>query len=652
MRKLNLVAMSYDRNSILNALSETNAVEVKLHAETEGTTSLPEGGEELFAYLNGLESALSILETEVERYKKEHDIKEAPVKDGFAVRYSDFLSAKEKKGEIEALAEKINGIWDSENICTAEQAKLMRAIAAAKPYEKADLPFKAYVDTPHTKTRLGVVNASAWENLKKSLDELPLAAYDAKTGDESVLVTIKAHKSAWSETENLLSGAGFTLCPYTGDQTGAEMLSDLLEQKEKNELKKAELQAEMYSLAPAIKDYKIYCDYVGFELEKAQLSAKLRGTDKTFLLEAFVPAEQEGRVKEALDKTSGAVFYEFSDPAEDEQVPTLLKNNAIVTNFETITNMYSAPDAREFDPNTVMAFFYSVFLGFIMGDIGYGLFMLLGGGFLYFKNRAKAGGIKSLAGVFAIGGVFAILWGFMFNSLFGIQILPFTVMPDAQNGRWTFVGIQIPSVLIISMLIGIIQIFAGYLCKAYQEWRVGSFWDGVWDGVVWAVFSVGAGLAIVGLVEEFALGMFATVGGIVAAAALALAVLTAGRHEKFFGKFTKGFGSLYGIINYVSDILSYARLYGLMLSGAVIAQIISQYAVDFITGGNIVFAVLGVFLMVVGHVFNLAMGLLGAYIHDARLQYVEFYGRFYHGEGELFTPLGSKKKYINLEKAA
>ncbi len=111
---------------------------------------------------------------------------------------------------------------------------------------------------------------------------------------------------------------------------------------------------------------------------------------------------------------------------------------------------------------------------------------------------------------------------------------------------------------------------------------------------------------------------------------------------------TKGFGAAYGIINYASDILSYARLYGLMLSGAVIAQIVSQYAVGFLTGGNVALIVLGALLMVVGHAFNLVMSLLGAYIHDARLQYVEFYGRFFEGEGELFSPLGSKHKYIYL----
>ena len=164
------------------------------------------------------------------------------------------------------------------------------------------------------------------------------------------------------------------------------------------------------------------------------------------------------------------------------------------------------------------------------------------------------------------------------------------------------------------------------------------------------MFSVGVGLAIVGFVQQFYVPILATVGGIIAGASLVVAIFTAGRHEKLLGKFTKGFGSAYGVINYASDILSYARLYGLMLAGAVIADIITSNSVSLISSGNVAFIILGIAIMVIGHVFNLAIGLLGAYIHDARLQYVEFYGRFYEGEGQLFTPLGSQHKHVYVLK--
>jgi V/A-type H+-transporting ATPase subunit I len=281
--------------------------------------------------------------------------------------------------------------------------------------------------------------------------------------------------------------------------------------------------------------------------------------------------------------------------------------------------------------------------------------MLAVGGFM--AHKQKGTGMGKLCGVFAFGGIFAILWGFLFNSLFGIAVLPFTVMPDAQSDFCSFMGVTVPSMLVIALIIGIVQLGAGYVCRAVQAFRRKQIIDGIFDGLVWAFFSLGVLLAVIGLVSDLKIGTLvisnlttvAKIGGITAGASLAIAVLTAGRKEKFLGKFTKGFGAAYGVINYASDILSYARLYGLMLSGVVIAQIISQYAIQFITGGNVAFAILGVILMVVGHVFNIAMSLLGAYIHDARLQYVEFYGRFYEGEGELFTPLGSEHKYVTIK---
>ncbi|MBP5193578.1 MAG: hypothetical protein J6126_02475, partial [Clostridia bacterium] len=160
------------------------------------------------------------------------------------------------------------------------------------------------------------------------------------------------------------------------------------------------------------------------------------------------------------------------------------------------------------------------------------------------------------------------------------------------------------------------------------------------------IFLGGLLAVVLGFTDEFNMGYLVLPGGITCGASLLVAAVTAGMHERGFGKFTKGFGAVYGIINYFSDILSYSRLYGLMLSGAIIAQIVADNSWSLLTSGNVAFIIIGVVVMVVGHAFNLAMGLLGAYIHDARLQYIEFFSRFYSGEGELFRPLGGEHKYV------
>ena len=650
MRKLHLIAMSYDKDGILNALQRTNAVEVTTHVETENTFPLVFEDEALKNYLLTVETALQTLSKAVASRLSE---KAEVLKDGFDVTYSEFLSAKDKQAEVDGLVEKINALTDEKNRLIGEKAKLLKQKETAKTYAFLERPFTSFSSTANTRLRFGFVASTSKDSLLNDLAETELCGVQVcdETPNGAVLCVV-CHKDAAVETDGILSTYGFTDCPYTSEKTGAQIYHEICEQIEKTQKALQENEESLFALKDSVKTLKVYCEYLAFTLEKKMTDEKLRATESTFFLQAYVPEPSEELVKTELQNVSGAVFMEFSDPTEEDEPPTLLKNNAIVSNFEGITNTYSAPNYREFDPNSVMAFFYSLFMGFIIGDAGYGLLMLLGGGYLWWKNRARPTGMSRLAGAFAIGGIFAIVWGLLFNSVFGFAVLPETaqIIPSAQDFSymWTFVGIRVPPVLIIAMVTGITQLFAGYLCKAIQYWRRGQFWDGVCEGVLWAIFSAGVALAIVGLTKEANLPILTTVGGITAGVSLALAILTAGRHEKFFGKFTKGFGAAYGIINYASDILSYARLYGLMLAGAVIAGIIAKYGGGFVVSGNPLMAVLGVFLLVVGNLFNLVISLLGAYIHDARLQYVEFYGRFYEGDGELFKPLGSERKYIYL----
>ncbi len=651
MRKLNLIAMSYDKDAILDALQRTGAVEITTHADTANTVVPVFDCEETRTKLASTENALYALCKAVDDYTKAIGEKTELLKDGFDVSYSEFVAAKAREQEVEDAVAQINAFTDEKNTLTGNLAGILRQKRTASVYSILEQPFQAFGDTSHTRGRLGIVSVAAKENLQAALDEQPLCAYQLlNVADDEALFFVSTHKSVASETDAILSAFAFSDCPYSGEKSGKQTYREFAKEEERLQKQLQENVKATYELREQIRPLKIYCDYLSFVLEKEETSDKLRATECTFLLEAYLPFDAEETVKQALQTVTKAVYADFSDPTDEDTPPTLLRNNRLVENFEPITNTYSAPHYREFDPNAVMAFFYSLLMGFIIGDAGYGLVMALAGGWLWGKGRLRPTGLSRLAGAFAFGGVFAVIWGALFNSFFGFPVFGTgnSVMPDPQKDLWSLAGIDVPSVLIISMEIGIVQLFTGYVCRAVQEWRRGNVADGIFDGIVWAVFSIGVGLAIVGFVDEANLPILATVGGITAGGALLVAMLTAGRKEKFVGKLTKGFGSVYGIINYASDILSYARLYGLMLSGAVIAQIIANYSGGFILSGNALLVVLGVLLLVVGNAFNLVMNLLGAYIHDARLQYVEFYGRFFEGDGELFSPLGSKHKYIYL----
>lgn len=647
MSKLNLVAMSYERDKVLNALQHTGAVEVKLHSQTEYAVPISADCEHLREYLLKNEDALSRLTASAEKFISDNKIKSDLPAD-CEISYAEFISAKDLKDEADKTVEEVNTLFDREKKCSAELAKVKRTLAEAEIYSSVTEPLKAE-STAHARFRIGTIPAAARDKFTVAMEELPLASYTFVAGNrDAELIMVAAHKAEAEKADTLLQSFGFVRCPFDDGRTGEEIYRSLKEREEELYDELRDIDDELYRLRKDIRTLKIYSDFVAFELEKAELSEKMRATQTTFLLEAYVPAEAREAVSSALTETTSAVYFEFSKPTEEETPPTLLKNNKVVKNFEAITNMYSAPSSREFDPNTIMAFFYSVFLGFIIADMGYGLLMIIGGGLLWYKTSGRGSMMGKLGGVFAIGGILTVIWGFLFNSFFGFALLPFKVMPDLQGTEmsWSLAGIKVPALLIVSMLIGVVQLCAGYVCRAVQCWRRGQIADGILDGMVWALFSVGVELAIIGFVDEFNASVLKLVGGIIAGVTLLTAILTAGRKEKLLGKFTKGFGSAYGVINYASDILSYARLYGLMLAGAVIADIITSNSVSLMTSGNVGFVIMGFFIMVIGHIFNLAIGLLGAYIHDARLQYVEFYGRFYEGEGELFTPLGSQHKYI------
>ena len=591
---------------------------------------------------------MTALVTETDRFEKEYGIKPSTEKDGFDVSYAEFMSVKDRQDEAEQVLLEVANLVDRRNALKGDLTKAKRELALAKIYENVSSPFSIYKDTAHTRVRVGALPYSAKLQVIEELSTIELCALEEISSGEQVSVVVYCHKDDVPKFDATLAAYGFSECPYKGDFSGEENVQDKAKEVERILADVSELEQDMYALKDKIRLLKIYYDYLCFELEKERTGEKMRQTQSTLLLEGYVPEKSVDEVTQALVACSSAIFMEFTDPTDEDEPPTLLENKSVVGCFEGITNTFAPPNYREFDPNLIMGIFYSIFMGFIIGDAGYGIMMLLGGGILWWKGRQRPTGISKLAGAFAVGGVFAIIWGLLFNSLFGFPVFEKAFMPNAQTDMWLLAGISVPSVLIICMVIGVVHLMVGYLCKAVQEWRRGNFLDGVFDGVVWALFSVGVGLAIVGFTEEAKLPQLVPVGGITAGATLLIAMLTAGRHAKGFGKVTKGFGAAYGVINYASDILSYARLYGLMLSGAVIAGIIADYSGQFIASGNIALIILAVVLLIVGNGFNLVMNLLGAYIHDARLQYVEFYGKFYEGEGELFRPLGGEHRYISV----
>lgn len=649
MSVLSVLALKSEQNGLLDVLSATGAAQVKKCSDYElaplkgEDDETPDSPEDYLDSLKFLEFA----------YEELGDKKLPPVvKDGFGVDMKDFLAFGEKKDEVRKTVDEILSLSAKYGAAKAETAKLAESVAAYSEYECLEEKFSFYSDTKTAAVFLGTVPADKVQTIEAAVGEIECAGIEAKGGSGSkCVIAATCLKDDADGMNAILSRYAFSRCPFTDNATAAEKISGL-------NAKIAEKQDEIKEILRAAvaengstTDIKTYIDYLGFLGEKSEACAGCGETARTFLLEAYVPTEATERVAGAIKGGLSAAYVESKPVPRDEFAPTLMKNNKVIGDFEAVTNMYSAPAYGALDPNGVMAFFFSLFMGIIMGDAVYGLMMILGGFLLASKSR-KGTSIYRMARVFAYGGFFAVGFGILFDSFSGLSILRkipayaefYAAYVDPIEAKISLAGITVPSMLMWCLALGTFQIAVSLVMKAVQCFRRRQVVEGIFSGLVWAFALLGGIASAYMFIKGYAGTGYALCPTI---ALFGVGILTAGITEKGIGKVTKIFGSAYGLINYASDILSYARLYGLMLAGAQIASIFSSsIAVNMLFPKGVIGIIGGVAVIVVGNVFNLAMSLLGAFIHDSRLQYVEFFGRFYEGEGELFTPLGSQREYL------
>lgn len=308
----------------------------------------------------------------------------------------------------------------------------------------------------------------------------------------------------------------------------------------------------------------------------------------------------------------------------------MLENSKTVRQFEGITNMFSVPNYHEGDPNGIMAPWYWLIFGMMMGDVGYGAMMVVL--ILLVKKFMKLGeeGVK-LMNVMLYSSITTMLCGVVFGSYFGETWHPllFSPMEDPV------------SMLLLTLLVGVAHIFTGLGVKIYRNVRQGKVLDALFDQVSWILLIAGLGLLFLPATQM--------VGGVLAVMGALIILFTAGRDRKgLVSKAVGGLSGLYGITSYLSDILSYSRILALSLATGVVGMVMNMLAG--MIQGSVIGWILSLAIYGAGHIFNLALSLLSAYVHDCRLQYIEFYGKFYEGGGTLFRPFSIDPHYLRLKK--
>ena len=297
--------------------------------------------------------------------------------------------------------------------------------------------------------------------------------------------------------------------------------------------------------------------------------------------------------------------------------------------------MYEVPNYKEVDPNPMMSIWFWFIFGMMMGDVGYGVVMLIGG-ILFLKLKKPKGMLKQIGKIITYSSIPTLLFGVLYGSYFGFGWFePVFVNPVKEP----------LTVLIFSFGVGLLHIISGLVVKMYASFKAKDYWQAILDDFPWIVLLLGLGVFAIGLKIE---GL-SKIGLIMIAASASVITIFGGRRKQgFIRKITGGFTSLYGLVNHMSDVLSYSRLLALGLSTAIIAEVMNRLAG--MVQGSIIGIIMSVFIYIIGHIFNIGMGLLSAYVHDSRLQYIEFFGKFYEGGGYEFRPLSVQLKHVDAIK--
>lgn len=660
MKRMTLLAMKCDKDKIFDALIKSNVVQLKRTEEiSRCTTEISEEtvqrfsekarrAEEAMDYLKDFAAYFNVV-------NKASDVKAEIPKSSFArplmeLDFDFFLNFGSKQTEIEEKLEQLRQarekVVETENLLKQNATETQKFAL----YENLPHPTTWYADTDSTLVRLAQLPSSEWNEFATFAEDFPLVEVQKLIETpQTTVVAVVAHKS---QTEFFEKGSAFGLvkCDVVCDVLPKTVLQNLRNERKNLEEKLLEAQKQVISFCELVPQWKIYVDWMNLCVKKAEADGDLQKTAQTFVLEGFYPAEEEQTVQQAVEEISDCLIASFYEIGDEEFAPTLTKNNKVVSKFECITNAYTPPSYHDIDPNPAMTVCYFVLFGFMVADIGYGLLLVLAGLAAHLVIKQQTG-VKTLLQVFGICGISAIAVGALFGSFFSYSLYQ-GIIPDPSKYPML--------TIILSIFLGICHIMVGVGCNMATKYKHGQKlsawladfpWLFVFVGLVVAIWNSAVDMASYEPYQVLKLPQtVSNVGLYVCLAALAVGVVFAGVDvQGVKGKVTKSFGTLYGLINYFSDAMSYIRVFGLMLSSALIGQVVNMLA-GMVTGSGGIGYVFAAIILIAFHLFNLVMGILSVYIHNGRLQYVEFFGKFYEGDGQLFVPFGSDTKYTLLQK--
>lgn len=635
MKHLRLLGMESEREALLKAMQDMECVEISsIDGSEEALKSgfakpddkaLMSAQEASRAYRTALASLDRFAPEKKGMFRKRQGVSRAA-----------FFSAESEENARTA-AETINKDTRRLGEIESERTKNEALRATLAPWLTVDAPLGGADGALAVFFGTAGLNVTddALKALADSLDGL--LTWQQASSDRSLrYLLVMCHGSVKERALSALRDLGFSTVSFRGmtgtakenDKALAENLATLEKERQEIEQRIAGLGGKREALLEA-------SDRAAIALRREEAKSRLVGTDKVFLLEGWLPADRCAEIEKTLKPFTCAI--ETREPTEDEypQVPVQLKNNKLTQPLNMVTEMYSLPAYGTLDPNPLMAPFFILFYGIMMADMGYGLLMMIASVIISKKYRPKgtSGELFSLLGLcgistFIMGALTGGFFGDFLTQLVAI-VSPGTVFALPK----LFAPLDdLTMILIGSMALGMVQIVTGMAISLIEKCKRKKFLDAFFEEITWWIVFIGIALLALGK------------GAAVLYVGCALVLLGPIVQGKGWGKLTGVFGSLYNhVTGYFGDILSYTRLMALMLAGSVIAQVFNMLAA---MPGNVIAFII---ISMLGNAMNFGLNLLGCYVHDLRLQCLEFFNKFYVDGGKPFRPMTLDTEYVDLQ---
>ncbi len=656
MKKLRLIAVRSQREEILRELLLLGCVEIR-----EPPAELPEDAPACLRRADGTEAApcraeraklLNALRV-LDRYAPEKKGLLTPRPEVELATLLDESALAEDLRRTSAILE----LDEEVRRISAEESRERAAREALLPWQSLDMPLEQ-TGTERCSVTLGTLPAAAeivaaQEALAAAAPEAELLEISADTTAHFLLLLVWREEAeaaltalrplGWSAAN--LTGLRGT--PEANLRAGAKRLDDLA-------VRKSQLAGEIVAHASCREALQLGVDTLNTRISRAECAERLLDTESAFTFEGWLTAPDEQRLGAALSKYDCAWETSEPDPEHPEEVPVKLASNRLTRPYNLVTEMYSLPAYNGLDPNPFIMPFFALFFGIMFADMAYGLILLAAGLLITYKARPH-GSMKYMAGLLIQCGITTFVMGFLTGSLFGNAVPIFgamfgktwAVVPHLGTIHVGSASIDLPLdllsgqnplyVLIGAMCLGVVHLALGVGIGIYLKIRDGQWVEAILCDLSWWIIFAGLAVKLLGG------------GKVLLYVGIGMMVLGAVLTHKGFGRVTGILSAVYsGVTGYLGDVLSYSRLMALMLAGSVIASVFNQLGA--LGGGTVGGVILFIIVFCIGHTLNFALNLIGCFVHTMRLQFLEFFGKWYRDGGKAFRPLNIQTKFVDIKE--